>query len=151
MLVDALSEAAAAGSGLVILGRSVAEGARTLAEDGEYGLLDLMWLDESGGGIVRGDVQPHETSHPVIDGYQGLVEGLRYRAPLDVAVTLDAGEVVLMSAYGSPVVWAAEEAGQRTAVALMSIHGTPERPIIKGSGQDELDTLFQNAVWWSLR
>ncbi len=150
-VIDALEGAVAGGSGLVVLGDSVVQGARSLAGQGDSRLLDLLWLDGVDRGEVRGSVVTADDSHPVIAGDWGRIGGLTYRASIDVAATAGTGESVLMTASGSPVVWAMEESGQRTVAILMSIHGTPARPLTDTAGQADLDALFQNAVWWALR
>jgi hypothetical protein len=145
-IIDALEDAEDAGVGLVLLGDALASSAAVLAENGEYGLMDLLWLDTVDCTRTGGGVFPTDNEHAVSDG----ISRLHYRGRISTVATAGAGESVLMAAGEDPLVWAAEEDGQRTVAMLMSIHGTTSQPLSDSDGQEEIDALFQNALWWAM-
>jgi hypothetical protein len=130
----------------VLLGDVLARSASVLAESGEHGLMDLLWLDSVDSIHVGSGVFPTDHDHAVTDG----VSRLHYRGRISTVLTAGAGESVLMTAGDTPAVWVAEEDGQRTVAMLMSIHGTSSQPLSDSDGQEEIDALFQNALWWAM-
>ena len=147
-VMQALSDAADAGKGLIFLGDDAAYHAqRMMGEHGSNVLFDLMGIASYDGNGSSGLVTPVANSHPVINGSMGTVGSFFYIADIDEVSPLSTA-TTLMEKGGTPAVVSINDGISRRVLIDMRLNNSTDCPSGVTAVPLEMKALFQNAFLW---